>query len=250
MSLASSNMKHPENQPPPPVIAIVSTSGPDKTRPYVDAIVAHGGHPLVISPPLQRRRPVFHGLLLTGGEDLGESHYGRPLTPELRKTLGKAEPERERCEWQLLRHAIRKNIPVLGICRGCQVLNCFSGGALIPDIPIWRKTAGVSIRLPHRHRRSPSWLAHEIKLAPGSLLRRILKKQIIRVNSTHHQAVEHPGKGLKITARAADGIIEAIEHPGHVFWMGVQFHPERLWRRHPEFGALFNALAAAARQRM
>ena len=230
-----------------PVIAIVSTSGEDRSQPYVDAVVAHGGVARLVYPGDNVKKLIPRGLLLTGGGDLSEKCYDHGLSAAERKTLGKIEPEREQYERKLLSWASINDIPTLGICRGCQVMNVFAHGNLIPDIPAWYQQTHVSPVLSHRQEGDPALPSHKIRLDPSGQLYALLGLQIVEVNSSHHQGLSRCGSALTITARATDGIIEAIEDLNRKFWMGVQFHPERMWERFPIFSSLFRQFIEVAR---
>ena len=233
----------------PPIILICSTSGEDRNLYYVDAVTAHGGQPVLAAPGKDFIRLTPHGILLTGGGDLSESCYDHPLSPAERKTLGRIELKREAYERKILAWAAHHDIPTLGICRGCQMLNVFAGGTLIPDIGFWYARKKATTRLSHRQDGDTSHPSHEIRLDPDGRLYRLLgKTSRISVNSSHHQALARRGKGLAITARATDRIVEAVEDPEKLFWIGVQFHPERMWQRHPIFSNLFREFLKAARQ--
>jgi putative glutamine amidotransferase len=233
-----------------PVIAIISTSGEDKNKPYVDTIEFHQGHSILLKEGDDFKAVHPQGILLTGGGDLNEIHYDHAISENERKTLGQIEPNRDAYETQLLTWATANDIPTLGICRGCQVLNVFSGGTLIPDIPTWQKQKRIKPVLKHRFPGDSSAPAHTIRLEAGSILSSIFgHSDTIDVNSSHHQALQSCGPSLRITARSADGIIEAIENPNKEFWLGVQFHPERMWKRFPIFSRLFQTFMERARQR-
>lgn len=232
-----------------PVILICATSGEDRNRSYVAAIKAHGGKPVLVAPGDDFLRLAPHGVILTGGGDLSESCYNHALSPAERKTLGRIEPSREAYERKILAWAAVRNVPTLGICRGCQMLNVFAGGTLIPDIGFWHARRKITARPAHRQAGDASRPSHEVRLDPDGQLHRLLGGvSRICVNSSHHQALARRGKGLVVTARAPDRIIEAIEDPRRPFWIGVQFHPERMWRRHPVFANLFRAFLEAARR--
>jgi putative glutamine amidotransferase len=180
------------------------------------------------------------GILLPGGGDLSERYYDHPLTAKERGTLGEIEPEREKYELQLLSWAVQNDLPTLGICRGCQMINAFAGGTLIPDIPVWHSEKEMNIRLNHRSTGDPAAPAHDINLMTQGRLCELLGGALrIGVNSSHHQAIGGLGRGLTATARAEDEIIEAVEDLHRTFWMGVQFHPERMWKHSPVFSHLF-----------
>jgi len=145
------------------------------------------------------------------------------------------DAERDELELYLVRRLVEEDIPVLGICRGIQVMNVALGGTLLADIPN------------HRHAKSPA-LMHQVEWMRDGRLPRVLG-DCRRANSTHHQAVGRVAAALQVVAQAGDGIIEAVELPGARFCVGVQFHPERLLQVAPEFLRLFEALVKEARRR-
>jgi len=180
------------------------------------------------------------GLCLTAGGDLDPRFFGQAPKP------GCEEPDAERdaLEFELLARVRGSRLPILALCRGIQVLNAAWGGTLIQDIARERRGA-----LDHSHHegRSRAALVHEIRVAPGSLLHRILEVERRPVNSLHHQAIDRVASGLVATAWAPDGIIEAVEcEPAQAFLLGVQFHPEDL-PDDPGMQRIFTAFVAAAR---
>jgi putative glutamine amidotransferase len=184
-------------------------------------------------------------VLLTGGGDVDPVFYGEdrhPLTDD-------AEPGRDEFEIDLARRAITEDVPLLAICRGAQVLNVAAGGTLVQDIP-----SATGTDLAHAVPQPKNLDCHDIAIEPGSRLSRALGPDVAaacscRVNSRHHQAVGRPGHGLVVSARAADGIPEAIEQPDAAFCIGVQWHPENFWET-GEFRPLFEEFVGAARRRM
>ncbi|MDD3363987.1 MAG: gamma-glutamyl-gamma-aminobutyrate hydrolase family protein [Syntrophomonas sp.] len=174
---------------------------------------------------------ICQGLLFSGGGDLDPVYWGE--FPE--QDLGEIEPLRDGFELSLARKAFLSHKAVLGICRGCQVLNVAMGGSLVQDIN------GL---MSHGQKAPRSYPIHDIFIEQNSQLHSIMSSERIRVNSFHHQAVKELGRGLSITAMAADGTVEAIESREHPFYVGVQWHPECL---RDEFSAcLFAALTAAS----
>ncbi len=194
-------------------------------RAYVDAILEAGGVPVLIPvslpvslvPILLER---LDGLILSGGGDIhpqffqGEPH---PLIEEV-------DVERDALELTLARRAAESQKPLLGICRGCQVLNVALGGTLYTHIPDQRQDSLDHSR-PDAERRA---LAHAVHLQPQSLLAEILGQEMLQVNSLHHQGIASVGNGLRPNAWAEDGLIEGIELPQAPFVIGVQWHPEWL----------------------
>ena len=184
------------------------------------------------------------GLLLTGGADVDPALYGETR----HRATQDAEPGRDAFEIELARDAMKYERPLLAICRGAQVLNVAAGGTLLQDIP-----ALLASALPHAVPEPKDLDCHDILIEPGSLLWRVLRDSLrtdcrCPVNSRHHQAVGRPGEGLLVSARAADGVVEAIEKPEGRFCLGVQWHPENFWRT-GEFRPLFDAFVQAAASR-
>jgi putative glutamine amidotransferase len=208
-------------------------------RSYYDSVERAGGLPLLI-PPLADPSAIpqildsLDGIVLVGGEDIDPRHYGEDPLP----THVPLAPGRGEFDLQLGRALLASDLPVLGICYGCQLLAVVSGGALHQDIPTQVPEAlehsGPYPDLPH----------HEIEIAP-SRLREILGAERVEVNSAHHQAPKSLGEGLHITAIAPDGVIEAFEATGSRFLVGVEWHPD-LMRDRPEQRRLFEALVASA----
>jgi putative glutamine amidotransferase len=185
------------------------------------------------------------GVLLTGGGDVDPVFYGEdrhPLTHD-------AEPGRDEFEIDLARRAMTGGVPLLAICRGAQVLNVAAGGTLVQDIP-----SAVESGLAHAVSEPKNHDCHDIEIVAGTRLSSVLGDRAdaacsCRVNSRHHQSVGTTGKGLVVSARAADGVVEAIEKPDAAFCLGVQWHPENFWES-GEFRPLFDAFVEAARERL
>jgi putative glutamine amidotransferase len=202
---------------------------------YLQAIAAAGGLPVLVplGLPSSTLRGLFDrldGILLSGGGDLQPSTYG--LTTSV--PLVDVDPQRDALELTLARWALEDGKPVLGICRGQQVLNVAAGGTLIPDIATARPQA-----LDHRgEKREPGALGHAVTVESDSYLARLGTPLSLEVNSSHHQAVDRLALGWRVSATAPDGIIEAIEAPGHPCALAVQWHPERLGTR-ADAAALF-----------
>ncbi|HJR75555.1 MAG TPA: gamma-glutamyl-gamma-aminobutyrate hydrolase family protein [Nitrospiraceae bacterium] len=212
---------------------------------YIRAIEELGGVPVILPLVADRRArrsllKSIDGLLLTGsGPDLDPSHYG-----ERQKYRFKVmAPRRADFDLDLARLAAKSGLPTLGICGGMQTMNVACGGTLFQDIP--SQTAHA---LPHRQSEPATRLSHAVSIAADSVLSRVLKRRIIRVNSSHHQSVKQAAPGLIISATAPDGIIEAIELPRHRFYLGLQWHPEFLFDRYPFHRRLFQAFLKAARR--
>jgi len=181
-------------------------------------------------------------LLLSGGIDVHPSHYGEevhPLTQEV-------DIELDEFEITLASWAIQHDIPVLGICRGMQLINVVLGGTLYQDIDNQYpdSIAHSNRHLPHTH------LAHHIIVEPGSLMEKILGAGEVWVNSLHHQAIKDPGKGVRVTGRAPDGVAELLEVTGNRFVIAAQGHPEEIYAIEPAFKSLFSAFVQASSSHM
>jgi putative glutamine amidotransferase len=213
---------------------------------YLRAIEAAGALPMVI-PPLPEEAigsllDRLDGICLSGGPDLDPGNYGAEPHAE----LGPTEPDLDRFELTVARCADAREIPILAICRGTQALNVARGGTLHQHLP------DVSAEIPHRQSNPGNETSHPIDVEPGSRLAAALEDDEVQVldeldvNSFHHQAIERLGAGLKVTARAPDGTIEAIEDPARPFLIGVQWHAETLVHR-PYEAALFRHFVEFAR---
>lgn len=212
---------------------------------YAAAVEAAGGIPVILPVLAPEKAPEvlehLQGLLLSGGVDLDPSHYGEDPLPG----LGKVTPERDAFELALARRALAAGVPVLGICRGVQVLNVAAGGTLFQDL-------GSQLEKVLKHRQeAPRWHeSHAVRLDPSSRMAAILGVTEARVNSFHHQAVRVVAPGLRAVAWAPDGVIEAVESVDGGFALGVQWHPEEMWDRYPLHLKPFSALVEAARARL
>lgn len=218
-------------------------------RTYVEA-VRRGGHlPLVLPATTDAREAALQLsridllLLMGGAADVDASHYGCSRHP----MESDPNPLRDDYELLLLREAVRLKVPVVGICRGLQVINIFFGGSLFQDLPSLHPNRG---NLVDHSRPDKKWEGvHSVAISPSSRLSRVLGVEQAEVNSTHHQAVDRLGDGLVATAYSADGVIEAIEHQ-RLPMAAVQFHPERLaWGDDSVFTRLFTHLMRFAGMR-
>jgi putative glutamine amidotransferase len=210
---------------------------------YSQAILHAGGAPIII-PAAQDPKSMeailnsVQGLILSGGPDIHPRRYGEePLAG-----LGEVDEALDRMELMAARLAIDKNLPVLGICRGIQVLNVALGGTLFQDI-----ASQVPESLCHTPKLDKAVNTHTIQIEAGSRLHKIIGKREIWVNGKHHQAVKDLAPGITVAARARDGVVEAVEHPRKRFAIGVQWHPEGTWRDDPFSQKLFSSFVQAAR---
>jgi len=213
---------------------------------YVDAVLVSGGAPLLLPynadhESAQSAVEKCDGVLLSGGGDIDSNLYGCERHEATHGIL----QQRDELELALIKAAIGLDLPILGICRGIQILNVALGGTLVQDIP-----SQVRPGLGHNiGGQSPDM--HPITIEAGSLLFEVLGTGQIDVNSRHHQAVGDLGTGLRITAVAEDGVVEAIESIDGRPILAVQFHPENILESHPIFRRLFDWLVnEAAGRRM
>jgi putative glutamine amidotransferase len=218
---------------------------------YYRAVQDHGAAPVVL--PITADKKTLRdtvrrldGLLLIGGNfDVPPQLFGERPIPE----LGIVKRSRSEYEIELIKAAERVGLPILAVCGGMQTVNVSRGGTLYQDINSQRPGSRE-----HQQTTPKTRVAHQVTVEPGSALHRIVtgkrSRQPFRlgVNSTHHQAIRDLGRGLKVSARAADGIVEGLEGQGDAFLIGVQWHPELLYRRHPSQARLFQALTRAARR--
>jgi len=212
---------------------------------YGQALERAGAVPVVLpvtdSPAsIERYLDTIDGLVLSGGGDyLRRRHRERPILPDL-KTLA---PRRYRFEAALLRQALARDLPVLGICRGHQMIARVSGGRIHSDIAA-RVPGAQKHNVGGRHRKRP---VHDIYIEPGTLLHAILGTTTAGANSLHRQAVARVAPPFVVSARAGDGVVEAIEGAGPAWALGIQWHPERSYKvNSPEFG-LFKGFVEACR---
>jgi putative glutamine amidotransferase len=215
---------------------------------YTNALAAFGLVPLVL-PPLEaalslRALDGVSGLVLTGGEDVDPSRFGEAR----HATTGEPHASRDEYEIVLARAAAERELPTLAICRGAQVVNVAFGGTLVQDIP-----SQVDTTIDHDAGDRRTERVHPITIDAGSRLAHIVDASEITVNSSHHQSVARHAPSLRVTARSADGVVEALEPTGGDWWMvAVQWHPEELtatpegWDRRL-FGAFADAVREAAR---
>jgi putative glutamine amidotransferase len=195
---------------------------------YVDAILRAGGAPLLMPPvtDLETLRVLYErvdGVLLAGGGDIAPANYGA----EPHEKLGLVDAVRDEAELPVARWAVAEGKPVLGICRGIQVINVAFGGSLYQDIP-----SQLPDTFDHRaNTRVRQWdlLTHSIALEPDSWLAERLSTDEVMGNTMHHQSVKDLAPGMRVVGRAPDGVIEAMEGTGEQFVVAVQCHPEHLW---------------------
>jgi len=217
-----------------------------QNRAYVEAVTAAGGAPVLIPLNLNERalRAIYErldGLLLAGGGDLDAKHYGEAI----HEKCGQVDEARDVVELTLARWSLAEGLPVLGLCRGIQVLNVAAGGTLYQDIASLMPCSLKHHDLGPDHSRK--YLAHQVTINGDSRLAAILGQSQVGVNSMHHQTVKDLAPGFRVVARAPDGVIEAIEGHDHPFALAVQWHPEELVEDAPPMRRLFEEFVSVAR---
>lgn len=210
---------------------------------YIDAIFAAGGIPVCI-PSIESEEDtdyylsIIDGLLLTGGNDMCPRYYGEEPLKEVNNTSS----VRDKYEIELFNRAYKIGMPIFGVCRGHQVINVCLGGTLYQDI---------NRQLPESFGHYPKEtsedeLYHSVNINKGTMLHSIMQEESTYVNSFHHQSIKGLGDDLAVSAISKDGIVEAVESTQDRFLMGIQWHPESLIRKHPEFLKLFTSFCGAA----
>lgn len=209
---------------------------------YIQAVLKAGGTPVLLpavedAAVLEAHLQLLDGLLVSGGPDIDPQWFGEQPAP----ALGAVVPLMDDYEVKLIRRFLATDKPILGICRGEQVLNVAAGGTLYQDI-----YSSLSGLLKHRQEAPRPFRSHSINIMPGTRLAAILGPGQTLVNTFHHQAVAQPAPGFVVSAQAPDGIIEAIESVNHRFVLGVQWHPEGMWNVAANYDQLFAAFVQAA----
>lgn len=232
-----------------PIIGITTFHGEKKgyysvSSNYIDSVLAAGGIPVCI-PTISNEKDcnsymnILNGIIFTGGIDISPLSYGEnPIS-----LVNVVSSTRDDYEIELFRKAYDNNMPILGICRGNQLINVALGGSLYQDI---------NAQLPNSLGHSPDGISvdelyHSISIIKESKLHDIFGKDKIFVNSFHHQAIKKLGNNLVLSAISEDGITEGIECTDREFLVGVQWHPECLTKRYPAFVKLFQGLVSAAK---
>ena len=228
-----------------PLIGITPTGSrmSSISRAYVDAVTRAGGVPVIIvaDTSAQYLHDVvsrLDGVLLTGGEDIAPSYFGEvPI-----EQLGEVDSVRDVVELSVTRLAANRNLPILGICRGVQVLNVAFGGTLYQDLP-----AQFGGDVTHHRLSSGERAVHSVALTKGSVLHTLLGVDSLEVNSSHHQAVKDVAKGAKVSAMSPDGVVEAIDFYPIRRIMGVQWHPEGFRGKNAYMNKIFSHFIDEAR---
>ncbi len=210
---------------------------------YLEAIRTAGGVPILL--PLQVEKDelataanVCDGFLFTGGPDIDPFRFGE----ETIKQCGVVVPERDKMEENLFQIAMESDKPILGICRGIQVLNVFLGGTLYQDITAQFPS---DLSLSHSQQSGNSVLTHSVAIKENTMLHDIISKDFIKVNSFHHQAIKDVAPSLKVAGVSMDSLVEAVYFPDHKFFLGVQWHPEHLFSTNEDALNIFKAFVKA-----
>lgn len=221
-------------------------SGNDPLHLYRSAIEQNGGAVVVLGEAdavtvFRHRLHSIDGAVLPGGADVAPKFYGH----EPHDKLEAVYPELDRLEFAVLGHAVAHKLPVLGICRGHQLINVYFGGTLVQDIPAqW----DADIPVTHRFKRGDVMeRVHPVNIEPDSLLHELLGAKRLDVTTYHHQAVLDLAPGFRVTARSDDKLVEAIERKNRPFLLGVQFHPEKMLPFDKRLNAIFARFIAEAR---
>ncbi len=208
---------------------------------YIQAVLRGGGIPIII--PLTNSKEVIHSqldlldaIIFSGGYDVDPELYGE----EPSQKLGDICPKRDRFDADLMLEAVSRDLPILGICRGMQMLNVVFGGSLYQDLSFIQDCT-----IKHVQGQLPSTPTHLVDIEPNSLLYSILGSQV-RTNSFHHLAVKELSPSFNITGISKDNVVEAIEMKHRSFVLGVQWHPEMMAGDHPAMQSIFNQLIEKA----
>lgn len=195
---------------------------PSEANDYVRALIDAGARrdEIVVLRPGDEIEEEFDGVVIGGGEDIDPVRYGRDV---LADGNVRVDHGRDSIDFPVFEDAWRAGVPILGICRGLQVINVARGGTLVQDLPLQRPS-----EVPHRRPKEEDRRDHPVRIDPETRLGRIAGVDEVDVNSRHHQAIEHPANGLVVSATAPDGVIEAVESAGERWLVAVQWHPENL----------------------
>lgn len=212
---------------------------------YVDSVIVNGGTPVIL--PLTTNETIIEsylesidGLILSGGHDVYPMNYNEePL-----QKLGQVYPDRDYFDFKLLELAIKKEIPILGICRGFQLMNVYHGGSLYQDLS-YRENETIK----HDQKYTSHITTHSLIVEKDTKLFNIFENENLMVNSFHHQILNRIGEDLIVSARAKDGVAEAIEHKTYDFMLGVQWHPEMLHKSEMIMNNIFKELINKAKNR-
>jgi putative glutamine amidotransferase len=214
---------------------------------YTKAVVAAGGIPVILpahAESIDDLLDTLDGIIFSGGSDLDSTHWDEEPHPQ---AYG-FDSERDHFELEAIRKAVKRDLPVLGICRGIQAINVALGGTLVQDIP--DQLPDASQHRQHEDGKMRDDTSHRVTVQEGeNLLYKIHGDTSIDTNSFHHQSIKALGEGLEAIATTDDGVIEAVWNPDMTFGLAVQWHPEMLAENHPEHAAIFEAFVQAAKDK-
>lgn len=232
-----------------PIIALTPYFNIDKEEPYmrpayIKAVRAAGGIPVILPLDLTEEDLAqlvgeFDGFLFTGGPDVHPFYFGE----ETQAHCGSVCLRRDTMELALLKLVMAERKPILGICRGVQLINIGLGGDIYQDIP---SQFHEDFPIAHTQPFYYDIPCHSVKVTPGTLLAKIAQSDSLRVNSMHHQAVRSVAAGLTASGHAPGGLVECIEKPDYPYLIGVQWHPEYLWEQDQAAMRLFASFVEAA----
>ena len=218
-------------------------------RVYLDAVIRAGGEPITLSPRELRHDEAldllrrFDGLVLMGGSDVDPHLYGQQRQAHVYGVI----PEQDHFEAALVHAAIESKLPTLAVCRGIQLVNVALGGSLIQHIG---DLAGVVQHAPDKFPAGQDYVLHDVVVEKGTKLASAMGTTAARVASFHHQGLDEIAKGLRVSARSDDGLVEGLEHTGSGQWLiGVQWHPEDTASTDPHQQSLYDALVQRAAKR-
>lgn len=208
---------------------------------YLEGLEEAGAIPIILplaadGADIAQLADLCDGFLFTGGQDVAPQLYGEAMKP----TCGELCPARDTLEQELLNRALEQDKPILGICRGLQILNVTLGGTLYQDLPTEHPS-----EIEHSMKPPYDQAAHTVRILPDTPLAALLQKQELGVNSCHHQAIRSLAPSLVEMARSTDDLIEAVYLPGKTFVWGVQWHPELSFRTDEDSRKMFMALVIA-----
>ena len=208
---------------------------------YLEGLEEAGAIPIILplaadGADIAQLADLCYGFLFTGGQDVAPQLYGEAMKP----TCGELCPARDTLEQELLNRALEQDKPILGICRGLQILNVTLGGTLYQDLPTEHPS-----EIEHSMKPPYDQAAHTVRILPDTPLAALLQKQELGVNSCHHQAIRSLAPSLVEMARSTDDLIEAMYLPGKTFVWGVQWHPELSFRTDEDSRKMFMALVTA-----
>lgn len=212
-----------------PIVGILAVVDGERNssvfKTYIEVIERSGGLPLLLpyvesDDAIEEFVSLCDGFFFTGGVDISPSRYGEEIKP----TCDETQIYRDELEFKVFDTAFKAQKPILGVCRGAQLVNVALGGTLYQDLP-----TETDSQIAHRQTEGRFEYSHDVNIIENTPLYELMGKKRIRANSFHHQAIKKPGAGLKIMATADDGVVEAVYYDGGQYLRAYQWHPERLY---------------------